>query len=96
MATYTDAEIGRVLKHRVCARCYGDLVQMPAENRMWKAVCLSCGDAWGGRTISRWTAEQRGQQGLSEALEVKRNLAELFPNPHKGRPVEQLVREIGK
>ena len=94
MNTFTDAEIGRVLKHRVCARCFGDLVQMPAPNRTWTAECPSCGQAWGSRTVSRYTAERRGQRALAEALEVRVTLADLFPNRHKGRPAEQLVREL--
>jgi hypothetical protein len=95
MTAFSDAEIGRILKHRICARCYGDLAQMPAENRMWKAVCPTCGDAWGGRTISRGTAERRGQQGMVEAMEVKQNLVDLFPNPHKGRSREEPIEELG-
>jgi len=95
MNTYTDAEIGRVIKRRVCARCYADLVQMPTENRTWKAVCPTCGDAWGGRTISRWTAERRGQRALAEALEVRVTLVDLFPSPHKGKSAEQILKEIG-
>jgi len=62
---------------------------------MWTAVCPTCGDAWGGRTISRYTAERRGQQGLAEAMEVKVNLRDLFPSPHKGRAVEELIQELG-
>jgi len=62
---------------------------------MWTAVCPTCGDAWGGRTVARSTAERRGQQGLAEAIEVKVNLRDLFPSPHKGRNREELVKELG-
>ena len=95
MNTYNDGEIDRFIKRRVCARCYGDLVKMPAENRTWTAICPSCGEACGGRTISRWTAERRGQVALAEALEVRVTLADLFPNPHKGKSAEKLMNELG-
>jgi hypothetical protein len=95
MNTYTDAEIGRVLKRRVCARCYNDLVKRSAPGRTWEAYCPTCGEAWGGRHISRWTAERRGQRALAEALEVRVTLADLFPSKHKGKSAEQLMNELG-
>jgi len=95
MSTYTDAEIGRFLKHRICARCFEDLQKREAPGRTWEAYCANCGDAWGGRTISRWTAERRGQRALAEALEVRVTLVDLFPSPHKGKSREQLMRELG-
>lgn len=96
MITYLDGEIDRILRRRVCARCYEDLQKREAPGRTWEAYCANCGDVWGGRTISRWTAERRGQRALAEAWEVKANLRDLFPNPHKGRPAKELIRELGK
>lgn len=95
MNTYNDGEIDGVLRKRVCARCYGDLVKRPAPERKWEAVCLTCGEAWGGTTIARSTAERRGQRALAEALEVRQTLPDLFPNPHKGKSVAQLITELG-
>lgn len=95
MPTFQDGEIDKFIRRRVCARCYGDLMKRPAPKRTWEAYCPECGEAWGGLTISRWTAEHRGQRALSEALEVRVTLADLFPNPHKGKTTEQLIRELG-
>ena len=85
-----DGIIDQWMRRRVCARCYGDLYKRPVENRMWEAYCPTCAEAWGGTTISRWTAEQRGQRALAELYEVKANLADLFPNPHRGKTVKDL------
>lgn len=93
--TYTDEEIGRILKKRVCARCYGHLTQFPGPDRTWIVKCLQCGDAWGGTHISRYTAERRAARGLAEAQEVKQNLSDLFPNPNKGKSAKQLLEELG-
>ena len=95
MNYYTDAEIDRIIKHRVCSRCYGDLCKRPAPDRTWEAVCPSCGDAWGGTTISRFTAEMRAQRSMNESLEVRDTLADLFPNPHAGRPASDILSELG-
>jgi hypothetical protein len=96
MNTYHDGEIDRMLHRRVCARCYENLQKREAPGRTWEAYCPTCGEAWGGRHISRWTAEHRGQRALAEAWEVKANLRDLFPNPHQGREAEELIRELGK
>jgi hypothetical protein len=32
---------------------------------------------------------------LSEFHEVKENLPDLFPNPHKGKSIEELIKELG-
>lgn len=95
MAAYPDGMIDQVLARRVCARCYGDLAKRPADNREWDAYCPACGDAWGDATISRHSAEMRGQQALAEMLEVKYNLADLFPNPNKGKSQDQILGELG-
>ena len=95
MNLYTDAEIGRVLKHRVCSRCYGDLMKKPAENCMWTVECPDCKQAWGGTTVSRFTVEKREQQALADMLDVRVTLADLFPSPHAGKNQEQLMRELG-
>ena len=79
MNIYTDTEIDRIIKHRVCSRCYGDLIKRPTQERKWTAECPSCGEAWGGTTISRFTAEKRGQRALNESLEVR----EQFPGARK-------------
>jgi hypothetical protein len=96
MITYLDGEIDRILRRRVCARCFEDLQKREAPGRTWEAYCPTCGDAWGGRHISRWTAERRGQRALAEALEVRVTLVDLFPNPHKGKPAEQILRGLGQ
>jgi hypothetical protein len=93
--SHPDGEIDRFLRRRVCARCYGDLRKVPADDRKWEAVCLSCGDAWQGATISRKGAERRGQQALAELWEVKANLKDLFPNPHQNKPTRQILAELG-
>lgn len=72
-------EASTFIRDRVCARCYGDLRQYPAPDRAYFIRCLECGDAWGGATIARYTAEKRGQQALAEIYEVKANMPDLFP-----------------
>lgn len=94
MPEMPDGQIDQFIARNVCARCYGDLVKVPAENRTWRAVCIPCGDAWGGATIRRTTAERRGQQAINEALEVRINLPDLFPNPHRGRRPAEIVAEM--
>lgn len=80
---------------RVCARCYGDLSVMPGDHRTWTAECPTCGDAWGYATISRAYAEQLGQRALAERREATENLPDLFPNPHKGKSPNQILKELG-
>ena len=90
-----DGEIDKYIQKNVCSRCYGDLQKFPAEDRLWEAKCPTCGEAWHNTTIRRNTAERRGQQALSDVMEVKTNLPDLFPNPHKGKTVEELNKELG-
>jgi ribosomal protein L37AE/L43A len=90
-----DGEIDQYLQRHVCSRCYGDLQKTPADNRLWEAKCPTCGEAWHGTTVRRSTAERRGQMALSESHEVKENLPDLFPNPHKGKSIEELIKELG-
>jgi hypothetical protein len=90
-----DGEIDQYMQRHVCARCYGDLQKFPAENRLWEARCPTCGEAWHGTTIRRSTAERRGQTALSDIHEVKTNLPDLFPNPHKEKSTEELVKDLG-
>ena len=90
-----DGEIDKFISRNVCSRCYGDLQKYPAKGRLWEAGCPVCGDAWHETTIKRYTAEKRGQAGLAEIREVKSNLPDLFPNPHKGKSTEELIKELG-
>lgn len=92
---FPDGEIDQFLARRVCSRCYGDLQKVPAEDRLWAATCPTCGDAWCYTTVSRSYAERLGQEALEQAGEVKRNLPDLFPSPHKGKTPEQLIAELG-
>lgn len=95
IGSYPDGVIDRVLYHRVCARCYGDLVKAPAQNRQWTAACPKCGEAWQGATVSRKYALALGQRALAEYWEVKFNpaLQDLFPRPKKTE--KQLLAELG-
>ena len=88
-----DGAIDKFLARRVCARCYGEMRREPAENRNGIAVCPACGNAWGGATISRHTAERRGQKGLADLWEVKYNLRDLFPPVKRGE--KQTLKELG-
>jgi hypothetical protein len=90
-----DGDIDRYIQKHVCSRCYGDLQKFPADNRLWEVKCPTCEEAWHGTTIRRSTAERRGQLALSEAQEVKTNLPDLFPNPHNGKTIDQLSKELG-
>ncbi len=92
---FPDGIIDQFISRHVCARCYGDLQKYPAENRLWEAKCPNCGDAWHGTTIRHSTAERRGQAALSELREVKNNLPDLFPNPHKGKSTDELLKDLG-
>jgi len=83
-------------QRRVCSRCYGDLTIAPLQSeRKWIATCHTCGDAWGFTTVSRSYAERLGQRALAERAEVKKNLSDLFPNPHKGRDKDDLIKDLG-
>lgn len=97
---FHDGEIDQFLVRRVCARCYSELAKrdgpdFSAKNHEYEAYCPQCGDAWHYATVSRSYAEQLGQQALANAWEVSRNLPDLFPNPHHGKPAEQLLAELG-
>ena len=94
-ATFEDGEVDKFIQTHVCARCYGELMAVEAEGRKWTVVCRSCEDAWQGATITRRSAERRGQKALEESAEVKANLADVFPNPHKGKSAEQILKELG-
>ena len=100
LPTFADGEIEQHIARRVCARCYGDLVQVnapdySAHNHSYNAVCLECGNAWNGATVSKGYAEQLGQTALAQKAEVEHNLKDLFPNPHHGKSEEQLLKELG-
>jgi len=91
--TLPDGQIDFFIRDRVCSRCYGDLSKRPTSERTWEVSCPACGDAWGFTTISRHTAERRGQQALSELYEVKQNLPDLFPRTQ--RTEKQTLSELG-
>jgi len=95
LPTFSDGEIDKHISRRVCSRCYGDLIKREADNRQWFAICLTCGDAWGGTTVSRAYAERIGQKALMERREVKENLRDLFQNPNAGKTTEQILSDLG-
>lgn len=92
---FQDGYVDLFIRRRVCARCYGDLAKQPAPNRKWYAICPVCQDAWHYTTISRRTAEMRGQQAILDYYEIRFNpaLADLFPLPwHSER---KILAELG-
>lgn len=93
--TYQDGVVEQVIGRRVCARCYGDLVKVPAPNRMWALECPACGDAWHGATVSRAYAVRLGQRAANEYLEVKYNpaLKDLFPREQHSEA--DLLKDLG-
>ena len=93
--SFSDGEIDRFVSNRVCARCYGDLTKFPAPDRAWHAICLNCMDAWRYSTISRRTAEMRGQQAIRDYLSIRFNpaLADLFPSRNVSE--RQILVELG-
>lgn len=93
--TFKDGHIDLFLRRRVCARCYHDLVKHPAPRRLWYALCPDCLDAWHYATISRRTAELRGQQAILDYFEIRFNpaLADLFPRPWRSE--RQILSELG-
>lgn len=90
-----QAEAILMVKNRVCARCYGDLSMMGVGFPNFEVSCPDCGDTWGFTHVSRKYAERLGQRALEERIEVKENLADLFPNPHKGKSEQQILEELG-
>jgi predicted RNA-binding Zn-ribbon protein involved in translation (DUF1610 family) len=94
MNTLPDGKIDQLIQRNVCARYYGELTKRPADQRQWEFYCPACGDAWHGATIRRSTAEGRGQKALSELYEVKANVPDLFPNPHKGRSAQSIISDL--
>lgn len=92
---FHDGQIDRHLALRVCARCYNDLAKRLASGRLWEAYCPICETTWGGTTIARTTAEQRGQLAIIEAREIKNNLPDLFPNQEETKTINQLLNELG-
>lgn len=95
IGAYPDGIIDQVLSHRVCARCYGDLVKQPAEGRQWTAGCPKCGDAWQGATVSRNYAVALGQRALAEYIEVKWNPALQDVFPRRKASEQQILAELG-
>ena len=98
--TFHDGEIDLFLRRRVCARCYSELEKQESlnfspSNHEYIAVCPTCLDAWNYATVSRSYAEHLGQVYLSDALDVRENLRDLFPSPHAGKSEEQLLSELG-
>ncbi len=90
-----DGDIDAFIRDRVCSRCFGDLQKSPAPGRLWYATCGVCGKEWNYTTIARSTYERRVQQGLAEMGEVRANLPDLFPSPHKGKSDKEILKELG-
>lgn len=98
--TFRDGEIDLFLRRRVCARCYSELEKQESPdfspaNHEYIAVCPTCQDAWNYATVSRAYAEHLGQVYLSDALEVRENLRDLFPSPVAGKSAEDILKELG-
>lgn len=98
--TFHDGAVDQFIACRVCARCYGDLAKRNApdyspENHNYEIYCPTCGDAWHYATVSKTYAEKLGQQAIAANWEIKANLPDLFPNPHHGKPAEQIIHELG-
>ena len=92
---FTDGEIDQFIQRRVCSRCYGELEKRPVEGRLYEAYCPECNGKWNYTTVSRSYAERLGQKALNEYMDVKGNMPDLFPNPHKGKTPEELLKELG-
>ncbi len=88
-----DGKIDQFIQRRVCARCYSDLQRDFAPGSMWTVRCPTCGDAWGGATVSRKYAEGLGQQALAEYSELKYSRPDLFPQVKKS--AKDAIKDLG-
>jgi len=89
-----QGEADQFIQRRVCARCYEDLIRRPVEDG-FLVYCPHCNDAWGSSTISRRSAEIKGQQALAENYEVRDNLRDVIPNPLSGKSQTDLLKDLG-
>lgn len=96
LPAWDDNKIGRILRSRCCARCYGHLVKHPAPERKWYALCPDCGDAWHGAHISKRTVEMIEQKALVDYRDVIFNpaLADILP-VREHRSEAELISQLG-
>ena len=91
---YQDGEIDKVIRSRVCARCYGRLDKRPIEGRRWAAICPVHGNIELIGHVSKSWAEHLGQQYIAEYWEVKENYPDLFGR-QEARQAGVVLQELG-
>lgn len=90
-----QAAVGGILRRRVCARCYGDLVKSPGSQTFyWAISCPTCGDTWQYTTVSRHYAEMLGQDAVADLNEAQRRFADMLP-PKPQKSQAQILSELG-
>jgi len=88
--SFTDAEIGFVIRDYVCAQCYHEFMHFPTGHNKWVAICRNCKtDAEKGGRITVYTAEKMGQRNLTRYRELKER------EPRERRDPAQIITELG-
>ena len=84
------------IRDYVCSNCWGDLIPLFAENRMWLVVCRRCENETKGY-VTKYYAEIRRSESHGEQSETRILLQGMgiIPNEHSDKSADQLLKEMG-
>lgn len=90
-----DGMASITLRDYVCSNCWGHLVKIPAEGRMWRVECYQCGADTKGY-VTKFYAQKRQSESIGEKLDVRYNLRGILPpSAIEEETVEELMKGLG-
>lgn len=84
----------RTVNRYCCSKCWGHLTSYHAETG-YTVQCDDCGPGQG--FVTKHYVEQERQKDMTVSGDTKRMLQDIgiIENPHKDKPVKDLLKELG-
>jgi len=94
--TFELLEAQRMVRDYVCSTCWDGLYYAPGPERRYYVRCVTCRHDTVG-FVTKHYANNCRLKSRGEAAEVKEMLKEagVINNPHKGKTIEEINKELG-
>src|SRR5690349_21448428 len=94
MQILNDILARKTVKFYACSACWGELEAIPAEAG-YKVLCRSCGEETKGYVTQNYVNRRRSESAFEEVNATHMLMkAGVLENPHAGKSVEQLLKEL--
>lgn len=97
MQNASRREASDLVNNYCCAVCWGHLIERinPEDPQMSLVGCAKGANCDGEGFVTKSWARQQIAESIANGWDARDNLSEYFPNPHKGRGADTLLKELG-